>query len=169
VFEAGFGTGLNAFLSMVEAGKNGQKIFFSSIENFPLDEQLYSTLNYPEVAGFPEYRPLFLRLHTTPWNKPAQITDLFCLEKILADLKNRQFKPAKFDLIFFDAFGPDVQPELWTEAIFLESYQSLNQGGVLVTYSAKGSVRRAMKSAGFTIEKLPGPKGKREMTRARKG
>jgi len=169
VLEVGFGTGLNAFLSMIEAGKKSQRILYSSIEAFPLEEKLYSTLNYPDVTGFPEYQSLFFRLHTSPWNEPVQITDHFCLEKIHASLEIRKFDPERFDLIFFDAFGPDVQPELWKEAIFMELYQTLKPGGVLVTYSAKGSVRRAMKRAGFTIEKLPGPKGKREMTRARKG
>jgi tRNA U34 5-methylaminomethyl-2-thiouridine-forming methyltransferase MnmC len=169
VLEAGFGTGLNAFLSMIEANKKSQTIFYSSIEAFPLNEKFYSTLNYPEVTGFPEYRSLFLQLHASPWNDPVQITEHFYLEKIHADLESQKFDPERFDLIFFDAFGPDVQPELWKEAIFMELYKTLRPGGLLVTYSAKGSVRRAMKSAGFTIEKLAGPKGKREMTRARKG
>ncbi|MCX6245785.1 MAG: tRNA (5-methylaminomethyl-2-thiouridine)(34)-methyltransferase MnmD [Bacteroidetes bacterium] len=168
ILEIGFGTGLNAFLSLAETKKNGQRLFYAAVELFPLDESHYSKLNYPEVTGFTEYKELYHKLHSSPWNVPVQITELFCLEKLQADICNWKSDPEKFNLIFFDAFGPDVQPELWKEAIFTELYKTLKPGGILVTYSAKGSVRRAMKSAGFGIEKLPGPKGKREMTRAMK-
>jgi tRNA U34 5-methylaminomethyl-2-thiouridine-forming methyltransferase MnmC len=165
ILEIGFGTGLNAFLSMAEAEKNGKRLFYTAVELFPLDESHYSKLNYPEVSGLTEYTDLFGKLHSSPWNVPVQITEGFCLEKVHGDIKSCVFDPERFHLIFFDAFGPDVQPELWKEAIFMELYKALKPGGILVTYSAKGSVRRAMKSAGFSIEKLPGPKGKREMTR----
>jgi len=168
VLEIGFGTGLNAFLSMTDAEKNSQKIFYTAVDNLPLAESHYSLLNYPEVTGFPGYAPQFRKLHTYPWDVPFHVTEYFVLEKVLSDIGSCKFSQNKYDLVYFDAFGPDVQPELWKEAIFIELFKGLKPGGILVTYSAKGSVRRALKSAGFVIEKLPGPKGKREMTRAKK-
>jgi tRNA U34 5-methylaminomethyl-2-thiouridine-forming methyltransferase MnmC len=166
ILEIGFGTGLNAFLTMTEAGKSGKEIRYVSIEAFPLDETIYTKLNYPEVTGFPEYRSVFLRMHSSPWNKPVQITEYFRLEKIHAQVETSFFVHEMADLVFFDAFGPDVQPELWKEAIFSKLFESLKPGGILVTYSVKGIVRRAMMQAGFKVEKLPGPTGKREITKA---
>jgi tRNA U34 5-methylaminomethyl-2-thiouridine-forming methyltransferase MnmC len=165
ILEIGFGTGLNAFLTMMEAAGNGLFISYTSLEDYPVDVSVYSLLNYPEISGYSEMRPDFIQLHSSPWNKPVNITPFFALTKVHDRLETFHPEPESHELIYFDAFGPDIQPELWTENIFRKMYETLKPGGILTTYSAKGSVRRAMKTAGFGIEKLPGPPGKREITR----
>ena len=168
ILEIGFGTGLNAFLSVIEGERKRMNIDYTAVEPFPLDESVYSSLNYPEVTGYHEKQPAFLQLHISGWNETVPITPYFNLLKLLTRIENCNLEPESFELIYFDAFGPDVQPELWTEEIFRKMYEVLKAGGQIITYSAKGSVRRAMKAAGFTIEKLEGPPGKREITRGNK-
>lgn len=164
IFEMGFGTGLNAFLTYQFADKNHCKIDYCSVEKFPLEENIIEKLNYAEGNE----KEVFRKLHETEWNKQIIISDFFSLEKIKGSAEELNFAEKKYDLIYFDAFAPRVQPELWTDLIFQKMYDSLNENGILVTYCAKGEVRRSMKRAGFTVEKLPGPPGKREMTRGRK-
>ena len=165
ILEVGFGTGLNAFLSLLEADRSGKTIHYTAIEPFPLEPAIIKLLNYPELLGA-STASLFKMLHEVVWNREMQITDHFVLYKILHDLKNIELQSGFFDLVYFDAFGPEVQPELWTEEIFRKIFSSIKKKGILVTYSAKGSIRRALKNAGFTVEKLAGPPGKREITRA---
>ena len=165
ILEVGFGTGLNAFLSLLEADKSGKTIHYTAIEPFPLEPAIIKLLNYPELLGA-STASLFKMLHEAVWNREMQITDHFVLYKVLHDLKNIKLQSSFFDVVYFDAFGPEVQPELWTEEIFRKIFSSIKKKGILVTYSAKGSVRRALKNAGFTMEKLAGPAGKREITRA---
>jgi tRNA U34 5-methylaminomethyl-2-thiouridine-forming methyltransferase MnmC len=165
ILEVGFGTGLNALLSLVEAEKSGKTIHYTSIESFPLNADITEQLNYPELIGT-STASLFKMMHEVVWNREMQITDHFILNKVLIGLEEIELKPNCFDLVFFDAFGPEVQPELWTEEIFRKIFLSVKEGGILVTYSAKGSVRRALKNSGFSVEKMPGPAGKREITRA---
>ena len=165
IMEIGFGTGLNAFLTCIEAKRNSNNIFYTAIEAYPVSTSEIEQLNYAALLETSESD--FLELHRVDWEQPIQINSNFCLNK------KKQFfseidEEATFDLIYFDAFGPRVQPELWTEAIFESMYLALKNEGVLVTYSAKGSVRRAMQAVGFTVERLAGPPGKREMLRARK-
>jgi tRNA U34 5-methylaminomethyl-2-thiouridine-forming methyltransferase MnmC len=165
ILEIGFGTGLNALLSLIEAEKSGKTIRFTTIEPFPLNPEITSKLNYPALIGI-ETESVFNKLHDVDWNKEIRITEHFILHKILNSLEKTDLEDHCFDLVFFDAFGPEVQPDLWTEEIFGKIFLSLNKGGILVTYSVKGSVRRALKNSGFSAEKIPGPAGKREITRA---
>jgi tRNA U34 5-methylaminomethyl-2-thiouridine-forming methyltransferase MnmC len=127
-----------------------------------------SQLNYPEQLHSPESAAVFQKIHLSPWNEWSEISRHFHLRKIASDLKDFVPERGAFDLIYFDAFGPDVQPEMWTPEVFRKIYLASKTGGILVTYSTKGEVKRNLKSAGFSIEKLPGPPGKREMLRAMK-
>jgi tRNA U34 5-methylaminomethyl-2-thiouridine-forming methyltransferase MnmC len=167
IFEAGFGTGLNAFLTFLISEKEGKSIHYSAIEKFPLEDPIIRLLNYPEKTD-PARAEVFRSIHEVPWGLDIRLSENFTLHKMKGDLREVQFQEASFDLVYFDAFGPDVQPELWTEEIFRKLYLSMKDDASLVTYSVKGSVTRALKASGFSIEKLPGPPGKREMTRATK-
>lgn len=164
VFEIGFGTGLNAFLTLLDAEENGRKVDYHSVELYPLEQELVQSLNYGDVIC-PEKKDLFQALHTAPWNEVACITDLFTLHKIQGD-NNSCALPEGIDLVYFDAFAPDKQPEMWNQEIFNRLYAHMAQGGILTTYCAKGAVRRMMKEAGYSVERIPGPPGKREMLRA---
>ena len=163
LFEMGFGTGLNALLTLTEAKKLNKPIVYSAIENYPLTASETGSLNYNEAI--PGSKEVFERLHQAEWDKKIAITPFFTLNKINADLLAYTFEEP-VDLIYYDAFAPTAQPELWTLEVFQKLYALLAPGGVLVTYCSKGDVRRAMMAAGFLVEKLPGPKGKREMVRA---
>jgi tRNA U34 5-methylaminomethyl-2-thiouridine-forming methyltransferase MnmC len=167
IFEAGFGTGLNAFLTFLVSEKEGRAIHYSTIEKYPLEDHLVRLLNYPEKTD-PAKAEVFQAIHDAPWGQDIRISEHFTLYKMKGDLREVQLPHKSFDLVYFDAFGPAVQPELWTEEIFRMLYKSMKEGACLVTYSVKGSVTRALKAAGFSLEKLPGPPGKREMTRATK-
>lgn len=164
VLEIGFGTGLNAILTWLEAEKNKQPIRYTTVERFPLSDSITHQLNYqlPAEAG-----PKFEQLHACEWNTAVALSPYFTLQKLHTDLTTQQWQET-FDVIYFDAFAPDKQPEMWTEEIFKRIYQKTNPGGVLVTYCAKGVIRRMLQSVGFTTERLPGPPGKREMLRATK-
>jgi tRNA U34 5-methylaminomethyl-2-thiouridine-forming methyltransferase MnmC len=167
IFEAGFGTGLNTFLTFLESEKEGRAIHYSTIEKYPIEDHLVRLLNYPEKTD-PTKEKIFHAIHGVPWDQDIRISEYFTLHKMKGDLREVQLPHSSFDLVYFDAFGPAVQPELWTEEIFRMLYKSMKEDACLVTYSVKGSVTRAMKAAGFSLEKLPGPPGKREMTRATK-
>jgi tRNA U34 5-methylaminomethyl-2-thiouridine-forming methyltransferase MnmC len=167
IFEAGFGTGLNAFLTFLVSEKEGRSIHYSAIEKYPLEDHLVRLLNYPEKTN-PAKADVFQAIHDTPWGQDIRISEHFTLYKMKGDLREVRLHDAAYDLVYFDAFGPAVQPEMWTEEIFRMIYQSMKEDSCLVTYSVKGSVTRALKAAGFSLEKLPGPPGKREMTRATK-
>lgn len=164
ILEIGFGTGLNCFITFLEAQKRDLFINYDGVEAYPLKAKEIAALNYVTELKSEEYMSVFSKMHLVPWQEKQSITNAFFLHK------RKQFFEEisdinKFNLIYFDAFGARVQPELWTESIFKKMYDSLKSGGILVTYSAKGSVRRAMQSVGFLVEKLPGPPGKREMLR----
>jgi len=168
VLEIGFGTGLNAWLSLLKATDWKQQIAYTALEAFPLDISLTEKLNYFESAEMQFDKQDFLSLHLSDWEKPVQLTAYFQLTKINQDLLEFSAKASSFDVIYFDAFSPNVQPELWTEEIFSRLYLSLKSGGVLVTYSARGDVKNALRSVGFTVKRLPGPPGKRHVIRALK-
>lgn len=166
ILEIGFGTGLNAFLTLIEAEKLKLNLNFVGVEAFPVEFNEINQLNYAELIS-KENTAVFNKLHTTAWEEKHDITSYFKLEKqknFFKDIKAEN----EFNIIYFDAFGARVQPDLWTEDIFKIMFNALKTNGVLVTYSAKGSVRRAMLAVGFTVERLPGPPGKREMLRATK-
>lgn len=167
ILEIGFGTGLNALITCLETRKRELDIEYSAVEAYPVSAQEIRSLNY--TSSFPEQdaKPVFELLHQTPWGERSPITGSFHLHKrqqFFSEINETQCH----DLIFFDAFGPRVQPDLWTVEMFEIMYRALRNGGILVTYSAKGSVRRAMEAVGFIVERLPGPPGKREMLRAQR-
>lgn len=164
IFEMGFGTGLNALLTLIAAGS--RPVWYETIEAFPLEEKMVADLNYHERLDSHGAVDWFRKLHRCPWDIPIEIKPGFTLVKHLALLEN--YRPEhQFDLIYFDAFDPDTQPELWTVDLFRKLSENIKTGGMLITYSSKGSVQRALRTAGFAVEKLPGPPGKREIVRAR--
>lgn len=165
ILEAGFGTGLNAFMTWLEAERRNLSVRYLGLETFPIAESEALALGYPALLGVPDRSADFLRLHQCDWEKPLALSDCFAFEKSRIGIENFR-QEAAFDLIYFDAFAPQAQPELWTENVFRNFYHALKPDGVLVTYCAKGEVKRTMKKAGFSIERLQGPPGKREMTRA---
>jgi tRNA U34 5-methylaminomethyl-2-thiouridine-forming methyltransferase MnmC len=165
ILEIGFGTGLNAFLTSLEATKKNIQIQYTGIEAYPISEQEIKQLNYASLLATSE--EVFLKLHQSNWGISSEIIQNFTLlkrEQFFSEIKDTNL----YNIIYFDAFGARVQPELWTEAIFEIMFEVLKPKGVLVTYAAKGSVRRAMQAVGFVVERLPGPPGKREMLRATK-
>ncbi len=167
IFEMGLGTGLNALLTLIEAEAHQQKIHYQSVEAFPLERALITQLNYCEQLEKPALKPVFEELHTAPWDQPIALTPWFVFQKHNTSLFNFSITQP-VNLIYYDAFAPSAQPELWTVDAFTHLFNMLMAGGVLVTYCSKSVVRHAMMAAGFIVEKIPGPHGKREMVRARK-
>ena len=167
ILEIGFGTGLNTFITLLEAEKLKLNIDYTGVEAYPVSADEINALNYTQELNAESKAELFKTIHKVSWEDKHEISDGFSL------IKRKQFfseinDTEAYNIIYFDAFGARVQPELWTETIFEIMYKALKPKGVLVTYSAKGSVRRAMQAVGFTVERLPGPPGKREMLRATK-
>ena len=160
ILEAGFGTGLNAWLTYLEAARQGRTVEYTAIELYPVPEDVAAELNYTEDERF-------AAMHSAVWNDWAPIADFFRLQKVQSDLASADFTGV-YDLVYFDAFAPADQPELWTEQIFTRIFSVMADAGILVTYSAKGDVKRALRAAGFTVERLPGALGKRHMLKARK-
>ena len=166
ILEIGFGTGLNAFLTADQADSHDYKINYVGVEAYPVSFNEISQLNYAEMISG-EINTIFNTLHKVSWEAEHQITPSFSLtkqKKLFSDITDKHL----YNIIYFDAFGARVQPELWTEVMFKIMYKALKYNGVLVTYSAKGSVRRAMQAVGFNVERLEGPPGKRHMLRATK-
>ena len=166
IFEVGFGTGLNALLTAEYAQQNHLIVNYVGIEANPIEMELIKQLNYGQAVD----EELYQRLHATEWEKEQRITDLFTLSKFVAGFTIYDFSKwiNSFDLIYFDAFAPDIQGEMWSQELFNAMYSIAKEGGILTTYCAKGEVRRRMQAASFTVERIPGPPGKREMLRARK-
>jgi tRNA U34 5-methylaminomethyl-2-thiouridine-forming methyltransferase MnmC len=164
ILEVGFGTGLNAFLTLLANQSFNLKIDYHALETHPVPDALIAVLNYTNLA--PNADPqLFFRLHQAEWNAPVELNSGFTLHKHLCSLLDYQ-PDLKFDLVYFDAFAPDKQPELWTLAVFQQIHSWMNPGGILVTYSSKGEVKRNLRAAGFSVDRLPGPPMKRHMVRA---
>lgn len=167
ILEIGFGTGLNAFITYLEHVKRGLKVKYVGVEAYPIQENEVVQLNYVEQLQALEYYEVFKTMHQMPWEENKQLDETFEFTKrqqFFQDINDE----AAFNLIYFDAFGFTVQPELWSEAIFEKMYKALLPKGVLVTYACRTSIKNAMLKAGFKIEKLPGAPGKREMLRATK-
>ena len=165
IFEMGFGTGLNAFLSAIKANDIKLKIEYTGIEAFPVSIDELNQLGYHEIAG-ESNSDLYKKLHETLWGEMNEISEWFSLRKINDQLQLIRFDNESFDIVYYDAFGPRAQEEMWSIELFQKMYDSIKEGGFLVTYCAKGQVKRNMKAVGFEVEPLPGPPGKREMTRA---
>ena len=168
ILEVGFGTGLNALLTQIEAETIGKTVEYTSVEANPIGEESWSQLNYPQLLCSVDYTRIFENIHFAEWGQSREISSFFILQKVHAKLEEYIPLTGSFDLVYFDAFSPDVQPELWTLEIFRKLFYSMKEGGILTTYSVKGDVTRALKAAGFGVEKIPGPPGKRQITRARK-
>jgi tRNA U34 5-methylaminomethyl-2-thiouridine-forming methyltransferase MnmC len=164
IFEVGFGTGLNTLLSVVYCRDDDRMFNYTSIEKDPLRISVINTLNHWSFAG-DEGKQIFDKIHNSEWGEFEGITRNFSLKKISSDIITDKIE-GKFDLIYFDAFGPDKQPDVWTPAVFDKIAGITSAGGIFVTYSAKGEVKRLLNAIGFKIEMLPGPPGKREMIRA---
>lgn len=168
ILEVGFGTGLNALLTYLEADKKNLKVNYSGLELYPVPISLIKQLNYVQLMDVQSRGDIFTKMHTAIWDSEVHITSDFNLHKIHKSLFDVSFNPQKFDLVYFDAFGPRAQNEMWNKNIFESIYNWLKPGGVLVTYCAMGQLKRDLKACGFEVESLPGPPGKREMTRALK-
>ena len=190
VLEIGFGTGLNAWLTLEEAERSRRNIHYIGLELYPLDWQTVEQLGYissdeqltihrKQTTTDEQFTPneekqqsaieLFKQLHTSPWGKDVQLTPHFTLQKVETDVNKWRVENSPFNLVYFDAFAPEKQPEMWSQELFNRLYVLLDRDGILTTYCAKGVVRRMLQTAGFTVERLPGPPGgKREILRARK-
>lgn len=165
ILEIGFGTGLNTFLTFLETKKKSFNVDYTAVEAYPLEMDEISKLNFSELLSAPEER--FIEMHNIPWEENSAISENFQLtkqKKFFSEINSEN----SFNIIYFDAFGIRVQPELWTEAIFKKMYNALKPNGVLVTYAANGNARRALQAVGFKVERLPGPPGKNEMLRGTK-
>ncbi len=166
ILEVGFGTGLNTLLTCQAAAQRQVKVRYVTAEPEPVDQEMLAQLNYPGLVGSCDERVLFWKIHHTPWDFPYYLNETFILFKNQAKIQDLMLGEEKFDLVYFDAFSPEVQPELWTAEVFDKIFLSMKKQGILLTYSAKGSVKRTLKEAGFEVTGLPGPAGKREITRA---
>ncbi len=167
VLEIGFGTGLNAFITYLEAKKTNQDVDYVGVEAYPVQVEEALQMNYISELNASDESEIFNLLHQSSWEEKQLISDNFSLIKrkqLFQDITDEN----AFDLIYFDAFGFRVQPELWSLEIFQKMYNSLKKNGVIVTYACRGSIKRAMIECGFNVEKLPGAPGKREMLRATK-
>ncbi len=166
IFEVGYGTGLNAFLTLQESLKKDLSIVYYAIELYPLEPEITDQLKFNDFLLLsPAETNLYNNMLKAAWDQEIQITPGFTLKKINHDILSSEID-FRYDLVYFDAFAPDVQPELWDKPVFQKIYNQLNYDGILVTYCVKGQVRRTLKETGFKVEKLPGPPGKREMIRA---
>jgi len=163
VFELGYGTGLNALLTCLRGKESGKKICYYSIDKYPVPPEILVKLNYSEILC-PETPELYKSMCDSEWEKTLTLGD-FTLTKIKSDMLDYVI-PFNIDLVYYDAFSPEREPGLWSEALFKKVYDAMNIGGVLVTYCAKGDVRRQLISSGFTVEKLKGPPGKLHILQA---
>ena len=166
ILEIGFGTGLNAFITFLET-INKEKVNYVGVEAYPISQEEIAQMNYVSELDSEMYQEIFDKMHSCDWEKQETISENFHLTKrkqFFQDIEDKN----QFDLIYFDAFGFPLQPELWSEVIFKKMYDALLPKGTLVTYACRSSIKNAMLSVGFSIEKLPGAPGKREMLRATK-
>ena len=167
ILEMGFGTGLNAFITFLETQENNKSIDYVGVEAYPVINEEVKCMNFVKELQATNQETIFDEMHQCTWNEKHFISNNFCLTKrqqLFEDITDENC----YDLIYFDAFGFAVQPSLWNEELFAKMYKSLKSKGVLVTYACRTSIKNAMLSSGFSVEKLPGAPGKREMLRATK-
>jgi tRNA U34 5-methylaminomethyl-2-thiouridine-forming methyltransferase MnmC len=167
ILEVGFGTGLNALLALQESFTQKIKFRFTTIEAFPVSVEFVNQLNYAKQLSFESSEKFFHDLHAAAWNTEVGISPNFFLKKIQGKIQDLNFENESFDVVFFDAFAPNKQPEMWEKPILEKIFKAMRNDSVFVTYCAKGQLKRDLKSIGFKVEALPGPPGKREMVRAR--
>lgn len=168
VLEIGFGTGLNCFITYLESLKSGQQIDYTGVEAYPVEQEVVAQLNYVSQLSADDKQEIFDRMHNAVWAEKIVLNEMFTLTKrqqLFQDIKDEN----AFDLIYFDAFGYPTQPELWSQEIFSIMYKALKSEGILVTYACRTVIKKAMIDAGFSVKKVPGPPGKREMLIAFKG
>lgn len=168
ILEIGFGTGLNAWLTCQEASNNKQKVQYFTTELYPLNIEIIKKLNYTLLLS--DYdQNTFQLIHEAAWGKKVQINEYFSIEKQQIDVTQYSYPSDKyFDLVYDDAFAPDKQPEMWSAPVLQRIVERMNSGAVFITYCAKGSIRRLLSSLGLTMERLPGPPGKKEILRGQK-
>lgn len=166
ILEVGFGTGLNALLTWEKAKQENLFIDYHCLEPYPLSHEIWSKLNYPDLLGHTGTDTVFYSLHESNWNTKIQIDEEFMFTKHDRPIGQAVLEENYYDLVYFDAFAPQVDPEMWSEHVFSRLYKSMVCNSILTTYSAKGQVKRTLRKVGFIIESLEGPKGKREITRA---
>jgi tRNA U34 5-methylaminomethyl-2-thiouridine-forming methyltransferase MnmC len=168
ILEIGFGTGLNALLTYFKAKELCKKVEYETVELYPITSQEAEQLNYPSLLPYPNVKEIFTTLHSAEWNREQKISENFTLHKRQTSAINANYPPNTFNLVYFDAFSPEAQPELWTKEVFKPIYDSMKNDSILLTYCTKGIVKQTLTALGFQIEKLPGPIGKREILRGRK-
>ena len=167
ILEVGMGTGLNVLLSYQYALKNQLHINYTAIEAYPLENKIWNQLNYAKlIEDKNDLSAIYHKIHISEWNKELLLNDQFHMKKINRPIQETQLKDNYFDLVYFDAFNPDLEPQLWSAEVFSNLYHSMKMDSLLSTYSTKGIIKRALKSCGFSIEKKPGPPGKREILNA---
>lgn len=185
ILEIGFGTGLNCLLTFIEAKKRNLGINYKTIEAFPLSKEITDSLNYGKIIN-ESFQNTFLSIHDCNWEEWINLEDFSHDNKTCCDTPSKEMRTPEFrlkkvntdftkyeltsgyDLVYYDAFAPNKQPELWEEHLFVKLFNAMNPGGILVTYCAMGEVRRRLQRSGFTTYRLPGPPGKREMLFAKK-
>jgi len=167
ILEVGFGTGLNATLTAYHALKNKQKVFYQGIDNFPLSQEVLKSLNYTTYLPA-EIGEMWEKISACEWDKPTAINDFFTITKRNVDFISMEID-SSIDLVYFDAFAPDDQMEMWTLENFKKLYDATSKNGIIVTYCSKGIVKQALRQAGYNTQRLPGPPGKRHMIRGIKG
>lgn len=166
VLEIGMGTGLNVLLTWVYAKENELKVDYHAIEAFPIEEEIWTQLNYSKLQKDSSCEEVFSRIHQSEWNQAFKLDQNFNFKKSKESIIDNYLPIEKYDVVYFDAFNPDLEPNLWSTEVFEKIYNSMKGNSVLSTYSTKGIVKRALKSCGFNIEKKPGPPGKREILNA---
>jgi tRNA U34 5-methylaminomethyl-2-thiouridine-forming methyltransferase MnmC len=159
VLELGLGTGLNVLLTAMEAERRGVQVVYTALEKYPLSGEIVGNLHY-----FAEKSEWFQQIHAMEWEKPCVLTSFFTLQKIRTDFRDFSYS-GKYDVVYYDAFAPDKQPEVWSQEILDALFKAMHPAGILTTYCAKGQIRRMMQRSGFSVERIPGPPGKREMLR----
>ena len=164
ILEIGFGTGLNALITQYKALQHDLNIYYEGIEAYPIAIEQAHQLNFTTLLEKPELQDFFISMHESPWEEKVQLSDNFQLKKVNSLFEDLQYKGG-FDIIYFDAFAPSAQPELWEEPILQAMYDALDENGIFVTYCAMGQLKRDLLNSGFAVESLPGPPGKREMVR----
>ncbi len=166
VLEIGFGTGLNALLTFIEAEQLQKKIYYQTFEPYPIPNHLVDVLNYGTTCNTSTAKELLQQLHQAEWNRKITLSDYFTIEKIADKFGNTPLQNNYFDVVYFDAFAPSKQPEVWSERNLKLCFDALKKGGIFTTYSVQGVIKRKLISIGFEVKKIPGPKGKREILHA---